>query len=810
MKRVFTLFSVWVAAAICAAMLTLSAYAQLTTRVLTIRTFPSDIELKTVFVDGKEAKIVANQAGYAFVEIRDEASAFRCKYTISVIAKNGRFARKQFDLCEELWQINFSFEDDGAGASQKQISIVPSKSDVRIYSLSIDGKPQSFTAFMDSNRVEFTLRRGPSGYKCAVRLEVLLSTGKTFADRVDLCANNDEVVIELDQRDTYYEIFTVRTDNSDDRISGVKVDGRRVPVLRWITQGVRTRLAVGAGSFSCDAKVDVEFASGAKASDKVDICAENFDITVTAKPQYLTDTNLGSPLSWRFKAPTSNNDLAELRFASGSRTVGFVAVCEPASRRADIYVTGFPTKAKLSGRVAMKMWAGRYQDTKNATMGRAPNGPSNAAPTMSLSTGDGLWDGMIAGSAFTLLANDNHRLRLSLKGSAAPVRDFVRACNQRFNGPSVIGDVTSDTSLKWSKQRLGNGQHRLVYGDLSTDRIGLDARCEETTGFAEVMFASAPTNMQQFTDLDIGWDTVGNRGTMFARTRNVPGIEWGTVPISKVEMRDPFWGALAAGNIVRLSVDGERMAIYSLKGSSSPIRQFVEACRAYRTPPVSDPVTPDQPREGEEVFNTIVDIFNTLSSQSNGNIKVEIEGLNAGAKRALDAYKNNPSIACGAVDRQGGFAGPAVQTAFVNRTGELVTLYEVTFDGQRLAVRDIPPGARLSVTADSGQSWEVHRQNGGCLAGFASPSRDVQFEIKPNMDRADRDAFAKTYVCNGQPTYVVLAPNHGLALIDGEYVFTRADVAGRQQNIWGDMSASISNEKLVVRGGPEDFDCSAR
>jgi hypothetical protein len=430
---------------------------------------------------------------------------------------------------------------------------------------------------------------------------------------------------------------------------------------------------------------------------------------------------------------------------------------------------------------------------------------------MSLPTSDGLWDGMIAGSAFTILADDDHRLRLSLKGSAGPTRDFVRACNQRFNGPSVIGDVTSDTSLKWSKSRLGNGQHRLVYGDLSTDRIGLDARCEERTGFAEVMFASAPTNMPQFTDLDIGWDTVGNRGSAFARTRNVPGIEWGTVPISKIEMTDPFWGALAAGNIVRLSVDGDRMATYSLKGSAGPVRQFVDACRAYREQPVQEePLTPDQPERGEEVFNSIVDIFNTLSSQSNGGVQIEIEAGNAGARRALDAYKNNPSVLCDAVDRQGSFRGSAVQSAFVNRTGEAVTLFEVTPDGQRLSVRDIPPGARLSVTADSGQSWEVRRPGGGCIAGFATPNRDVQFEIKPNMNGADRDAFAKTYMCNGRPTYVVVAPNHGLALIDGEYAVVRAQVAGRQQNIWGGMSAAISNEKLVVRGGPQDYDCNAR
>ena len=722
-----------------------------------------------------------------------------------------RFLRKQFDLCESVWQIDVSFEDTGSGASQKQISIVPADSEVRILSLALDGKPQSYTAFMDSNRVEFTLRRGPSGYKCSRQLEALLSNGKTFNKQVDLCANNNEVVLDMEPDREYFEVFTVRTTVSDDRITVVRVDGRRVPILRWITKGVRTRLAVGAGAFECEADIKVEFASGATASVKRDICAENFDVTLTPKPQYVTDTSLSTGFTWRFTAPRSADDQAQIRFASNNRAAGFVAVCDPGSREADIYITGFPNRAQLSGRVDLEMWAGRYQGNQSAIIGRAPGGPDNAAPRFTLSTSNGLWNGLIAGSAHTLIADDVHRLRLSLKGSAGPVREFVRACNQRFNGPSVIGDVTGDASLKWSNSRMSNGQHRLIFGDVSTDRIGLEARCVPGDGFAEIMFASAPIGMSQFTDLDVFWDTVGNQGTMFARTRNVPGIEWGTVPISKAEMSDPFWGSLAAGNIVHIVMDGERMATYSLKGSAGPVRNFVAACKPYIPEPEPDPVTPDQPTREEEVLNTFLDIFGAISERSNGQFKVEIEGGNIGAKRALEAYQSNPNFLCTQTEVPTPTGQNRVRSSFVNRGGDVLDLFEITSNGQRQRVRDIPPGARLSVTAQSGQSWEIRKRNGGCVARLASPDRDVQFSVNANMARADQDAFVKTYQCGGRTAYALIAPNHGLAIIDGQFAVVRAEVAGRSQNIWGRTSASISNEQLVVRGGnAPNMDCVAR
>ncbi|MFT6657218.1 hypothetical protein [Maritalea sp.] len=796
--------------------LTLSAQAQQSTRVLTIRTSPADITLQSVFVDGQRAKIISNQNGYAFIEIRGETHNFGCKYTLSIIAENGRFLRKEYDLCASVWQIDVGFEDDATGASQKQILVVPSDPAVRIFSLSVDGKPQSFTAFMDSNRIEFTLKSGPSGYKCTTELEALLSNGNTFKDKVELCANDNEVVLDLAPKREYFEVFTVRSSVNDDRISTVRVDDRKVPILRWISNGVRTRLAVGAAAFKCEASVEVDFASGAKAADKIDICAKNFDITLTPTPQYLTDTSLAAPLAWRFTAPRNANDHARVQFASNSGAFGFSAVCEPGSRSVDVYINGFPNKAGLTGRSSLQLWAGRYAGKQSAFAGRAPDGPNKASPFFNISTQHGLWNGLIAGSAFTVIADDVHRLRLSLKGSAGPVRDFVRACNQRFNGPTVIGDVSNDASLKWSRTRISNGGQQLEFGNANNDRIGLAARCEPGSGFAEVMFASAPNEMPDGRNVSIFWDTIGNQGKETARTRTVEGIEWGAVPVANLDMNNNFWPSLAAGNVVHIAMDGQRMSTYSLKGSAAPVREFVAACRAYQPEPEPEPepidnLTPDRPNAEEQVFNSIVDIFNNLSDQSDGKIKVEIGGVSVAAKQALQNYQNNPDFFCSEIDLPTPIGQNQVASSFVNNGSSDYDLFQIRPNGQRVRVRDVPAGARLTVDAPAGQSWEVRRPGGRCIATFATPAKDVTFSIKDNMDRADPDAFVKTYQCGGRNAQVLVAPNHGFAIIAGQYGVHRVSMAGRTQNVWGGTSATISDQQLVLRGaGTPNLDCVAR
>ena len=206
-----------------------------------------------------------------------------------------------------------------------------------------------------------------------------------------------------------------------------------------------------------------------------------------------------------------------------------------------------------------------------------------------------------------------------------------------------------------------------------------------------------------------------------------------------------------------------------------------------------------------------MDIFNAISERSDGQFKVEIERGNPVANRALAAYGSNPAFLCNSSQAPTSLGARQIESAFVNRSSQSVEIFEIGSNGQRFRIREIPPGARLSVTSQSGQSWEVREKGGSCLAIFASPNRDVEFSIASNMADKDPGAFVKTYQCDDVAVPVVIAPNHGFAIIDGQFAVVRAKVAGRNHNIWGSASASISNDQLILKGGSvPSLNCPAR
>ncbi|MCF4097062.1 hypothetical protein [Maritalea mediterranea] len=782
-------------------------------RILTIEKSPQDIQLKSAFINGQRADIVAQAGQYAFIELRDDK---QCYATLSLIAENGRFLRRQMNLCDAEWQIALSFGDTGAGPSVRTITIVPSQDNVRVLALSFDGKPQPFTAFPNSNRVEFDIRRGPSGFKCVGKLSAALSGAKNFERTVDLCAFNNEVILDVEPTN-YYEILTVRS-GGNDKIIKVELNGERLNIIRHIGNDVRTRIFADKSGINCTGNLKVEFASGATGEGQLDLCGSNFDVTVTPKPTFASDTNLRSGYSWRFIPAQSENDIAALKFDARSfdRT-GFSAVCEPGSRQATIYLDGFPARADLPRRTRINWTTGRYNGVVNGDRGQSPVA-TGAAPSFSKSTDDRLWSGLISGATFTAIANDNHRLILSLSGSAGPVRQFVEACNSRFNGPTVYGDVTDDSSLQWSTPpSRRDGDLRLVFGDLSTDRVGLEARCTPQDDLVRIMFASAPRGLSNGRNVNVDWQVGNETGRVPATTRAIEGFEWGALPVAVIDTYDPMWRALALGNIVRWKINGEQTATYSLKGSGAAIRRFLNGCRPASQPAIGDGgdsgfgVDPDRPTTGNEAVDTIINIFDLINQQSNSNVKININTRSAATRQALNNYQANPNYMCARSANSQPLGNRAISVGFKNDRGQTVEVYEIDANGQRQYVRDVPPSARLQLTRSAGQGFEVRSAGGGCLTTMVAPNADIEYSIKPTMGGADPDVVAKSYNCAGREVVALIEPNKGTALVDGDYALHRARVNGGFANVWGDVQAKITNQELVLEeGGTTRLSCRAR
>ncbi|AVX02700.1 hypothetical protein MXMO3_00152 [Maritalea myrionectae] len=782
-------------------------------RILTIEKNPASIELQSAFINGQRVEIVAQADQYAFIELEDGA---QCYATLSLIAENGRFLRKQLNLCDAEWQVALNFGDTGAGPSVRTITIVPSQDNVRILALSFDGEPQPFTAFPNSNRVEFDIRRGPSGFKCVGELSAALSGADDFERTVDLCSFGNEVILDVEPT-RYYEILTVRS-GGDDKIIDIKLNGEELNIIRHIGNDARTRVFADNSGINCTGNLEVEFASGATGQGQLDLCGSNFDVTITPKPQYASDTNLRAGYTWRFNAPKSEEDIASLEFKARSfNRTGFSAVCEPGSRRATIYLDGFPARANLPRRTRINWTTGRYNGVVNGDRGQSPLA-SGPAPSFSKSTDDRLWKGLISGANFTGIANDNHRLTLSLNGSAGPVREFLQACNTRFNGPSVYGDVTDDSSLKWSTPpSRRDGDLRLVFGDVTTDRIGLEARCTPQEDVVRIMFASAPRGLTSGRNVNVQWRVGDDNGRVRATTRTVEGYDWGALPVAAIDTRDPMWRALALGNIVRWSINDEQTATYSLKGSGAAIRRFLNGCRPPSQPDIGDGgdsdfgVDPDRPTTGNEAVDTIINIFDLINQQSDSNVNINITTQSAAARQALNNYRADPNYMCGLSASSQPMGNRAVSIGFKNDRGRPVEVYEIAGNGQRQYVRDVPPNARLQLTRNAGQGFEVRSPNGGCLTTMVATNADIEYRINPSMGGADPDVVAKSYNCSGREVVALIEPNKGTALVDGQYALHRARVNGSFANVWGNVRAKITNQELVLEeGGTTRLSCRAR
>lgn len=782
-------------------------------RILTIETIPSTIELKSAFINGQRAQIVAQAGKYAFIELEDEN---QCYATLSLIAENGRFLRKQLNVCDEKWQVALSFGDTGAGPSVRTISIIPSQENVRILALSFDGKPQPFTAFADSNRVEFDIRRGPSGFKCVGELSASLSGADNFKREVDLCAFDNEVILDVEPQ-RYYEILTVRS-GGNDKIINILLNGEKLNIIRHMGNDARTRIFADNTGIKCTGKLSVEFASGATGEGRLDLCGSNFDVTITPKPKFASDTILKSGYRWRFVPAQHENDIAALLFeANKANRKGLSAVCEPGSRRATLYLDGYPARADLARRTRINWTTGRYSGVINGDRGQSPVS-NGTGPSFSRPTDDRLWTGLISGATFTAIADDDHRLVLSLSGSAGPVRQFVQACNSRFNGPDIYGDATKDRSLKWSTPpSRRDGDLRLVFGDLSTDRIGLEARCAPQEDVVRIMFASAPRGLVNNRRVNIEWRVGNETGGIRASTRAVDGFDWGALPIAIIDTQDPMWRALALGNVVRWRVDGEQTASYSLKGSGAAIRRFLQGCRPTMPYDIDDggdddfEVTPDRPSTGDETVDTIINIFDLINQQSNSNVKININTQSPAARQAMRNYQTDPNFMCGLPANSQFLSNRNISIGFKNNRGQAVEIYEVSPNGQRQFVRQVPPSARLQLTRAAGQGFEVRSAGGGCLTTMVAPDADVEFSIKPTMGRADPDAVAKSYHCSGREVVALIEPNKGTAFVNGQYALHRARGTRGFANVWGNVQAKITNQELVLEeGGTTRLSCRAR
>ena len=780
------------------------------TRILTLTTLPAGTLLSAVYFNGVPVPILSYTGDYTFARVDDGGAGFQCQNLIAVTTVTGRTVSQQVDTCAQNWQANFDLRDSGAGPSVRRVAMTPANPDVRILTLALDGVAQPFTAYPATNRIEFDIRRTPSGFVCARNVQALLSNGRSYASQVDLCGNNFEVIID-DAPVSYFEILSVRT-TSADRIVAVSINGADQSIYSSMPDGVRVRVLAGPSGIVCQAAVTARFASGSVASRTLNMCDANWQVVLNPTRVFDTDRNYGSPRTWQHIPSNDAGVPARLIYVAAGRQPAFEARCLPGTGNASLYLSGFVSGTVTTPRPRLALDAGNFRSTLDGRLDTLPGTSVTGIPAVNLATSSGLWNGLISGSQFIAIANDRHRVVYALNASAAPVRAFVANCNTRpvAFGPGVIGDVTSDNSLTWIFTPGAPGRSpRLVYGNIASDRIGFEAVCSPGSGQTEASFLSVPPGLPAGQNAGIGWDIGTRSGTVAARTQARNGIAWGAIAFSRIGWDHSFYSGVIAGSTIRITYNGVPVAVWSLRGSGVATRAFLDACRPqFGFPGIpggpGGPGVPGGPGGGAN--QALAEIFASIQAPTGGG---PVGGPDPAAA-ALAAYRAQPNVACG-LERSLVRPGPQpVEAVFTNQRNQPVRLFTLDNFGNRVFVSTIGPGGTQILPSRVNQGWIVTDVVGQCITAFASPRSRTELAIRPGMEQADPSAYALSYVCGSDPIAIVVEPSRGKATLAGQFALQLVRDGSGERYLWGTAGMFVEEMALrIVNDGVPRLICDA-
>lgn len=396
-------------------------------RIVSVKTDTQDVTVREVRVDGRTLKEAGRSDTSLFVEAGQADSPFDCTQTLAVGLSNGRTVTRTLDLCAANYAVTVPVAETSAAETaatrvERKLLMIQTDDDTAIREVFIDGVAMPVRR-RSRARVFVEMEGDPDdGGRIACRrdLRLVLADGRILKDRMDICG--DWKVTMTTQARAAADTQSVRR----------AVPSDAGPAAPPLAGGVR-RPSTGNGETALRGSADATQDTAAPEDTAQDAGAGTQDTAATASaagPTIAPDPGalpLYDGRTWSV-APLGGDRLALVYGVPETDDRAFRASCTRGSGRMTTTLIGTVDGLREGAPVSVTLAARDVLRSYTARGSSANTEAGVSEPVVTLAADDPIWTALIRGSELTVAMDGTWAYRVSLTGSAGPVRRFVEAC----------------------------------------------------------------------------------------------------------------------------------------------------------------------------------------------------------------------------------------------------------------------------------------------------------------------------------------------------------------------------------------------
>jgi hypothetical protein len=392
------------------------------TRIVSLKSSIKDVTVDSVKSGQRTLKEVGRGSGILFVEAGRESVPFACEQDLTIGLSDGRSLSKTYDLCAINYVVDVAATDLAAKREtttriERKLVMIQTDDDTAIRDVAIDGTAMKVRR-RSKARVFVEVDGDPKNggqIACRRNLRLVLADGRILQDKVDICGDWKVTV-------------NTKTALARGSAGGVRqaVPSGQGPSAPPLAGGVRRPDTSLRGSTEETPSRSRDTAAEARAPSQTPAePSETADTSPAQAPEDTVDT-ASVPLFENRDWYVERNGTDSLALIYGTRETddrGFLATCGPGSGEIDVIL-----QTGIDGTASVTLSA-RDQTRSYTARGSSANTESGEPDAVvSLSATDPIWTALIRGSTLAVGVDGAWAYRVSLSGSAGPVRQFQAAC----------------------------------------------------------------------------------------------------------------------------------------------------------------------------------------------------------------------------------------------------------------------------------------------------------------------------------------------------------------------------------------------